>query len=122
MGKPEFGIKHYWLRFEFAPGRGQIHAHCLLIMDNMDMQKFVHEQLYDDKKAEIIKEWAEKQVGLSAAVPSEFDFNQPVAKEDHPAGSYLMEQEDLTKDAVKLAKCCQNHICTNYCMRKRHKM
>ena len=30
VGKDIFGIKHYWIRYEFAPGRGQIHAHYWL--------------------------------------------------------------------------------------------
>jgi len=31
VGKEIYGIERYWLRFEFAPGRGQIHAHILAI-------------------------------------------------------------------------------------------
>ena len=31
VGKKVFGIKHYWVRFEFAKGRGQIHVHMLAI-------------------------------------------------------------------------------------------
>jgi hypothetical protein len=33
VGKRIFKIKHYWLRFEFSPSRGQIHAHFLAITD-----------------------------------------------------------------------------------------
>ena len=29
VGKEVLGIEYYWLRFEFAKGRGQIHAHIL---------------------------------------------------------------------------------------------
>jgi hypothetical protein len=29
VGKEMFGIEHHWLRFEFAPGRGHVHAHIL---------------------------------------------------------------------------------------------
>ena len=29
IGAKIFHIKHYWLRYEFAPSRGQIHAHML---------------------------------------------------------------------------------------------
>ena len=31
VGRIVFGIKHHWGRFEFAPGRGQIHVHLLAI-------------------------------------------------------------------------------------------
>jgi hypothetical protein len=34
IGAKVFHIKYYWLRYEFAPSRGQIHAHMLAIHDN----------------------------------------------------------------------------------------
>jgi hypothetical protein len=34
IGTKVFHIKHYWLRYEFAPSRGQIHAHILAIHEN----------------------------------------------------------------------------------------
>ena len=34
IGKDLFGIKHYWIRYEFAKSHGQIHAHLLAITDN----------------------------------------------------------------------------------------
>ena len=34
IGAKVFHIKHYWLRYEFAPSRGQIHAHMLVIHYN----------------------------------------------------------------------------------------
>src|SRR5687767_10684758 len=46
IGSKVFHIKHYWLRFEFAPSRGQIHAHMLAIHDN----HFVMEPYYRYKK------------------------------------------------------------------------
>jgi hypothetical protein len=33
VGKKIFKIKHYWLRFEFTPSRGQIHVHILAISE-----------------------------------------------------------------------------------------
>ncbi len=37
VGKELIGIKHHWLRYEFAPSRGQIHAHMIVICDNKDV-------------------------------------------------------------------------------------
>ena len=31
VGKTIFKINHHWTRFEFAPSRGQIHAHMLAV-------------------------------------------------------------------------------------------
>ena len=39
LGAGVFGIKHYWVRYEFAPSRGQIHAHLLAICDKQDILK-----------------------------------------------------------------------------------
>ena len=46
VGKTIFGIDHYWVRFEFAPSRGQIHAHLLGISSKCDFQQ----QYFDLKK------------------------------------------------------------------------
>ena len=37
VGKEILDIKHFWVRSEFAPGRGQIHAHLLAIPNNHDI-------------------------------------------------------------------------------------
>ena len=34
VGRDVFGIAHYWMRYEFAPSRGQIHAHILAISND----------------------------------------------------------------------------------------
>ena len=122
VGKNVFKIKHYWLRYEFAPGRGQIHAHCLLIMDNQDLQRLVHHTTNDEQKAGLVKDWAESTVGLTAAIPPHLDFDEPIENEEHPSRFYLTETEDLQLDAIKFAKTTQNHVCTDYCMRKRRKV
>jgi hypothetical protein len=46
VGKDVFGIKHYWVRYEFAPGRGQIHAHLLAIPEDQS----IYELCYNDTK------------------------------------------------------------------------
>ena len=122
IGKNVFKIKHYWLRYEFAPGRGQIHAHCLLIMDNQDLQRLVKHARTVDKKAELLKDWAEDTVGLAAAIPPQYDFEGEIDKKDHPARYHLSDINNIQEDAVKLVKTCQYHICTDYCMRKRRKV
>ena len=66
VGKAIFGIKHYWVRYEFAPGRGQIHAHLLAIPEDQDIYRIA----YDVHKAEeegdsftratVFADWAKK--------------------------------------------------------------
>ena len=51
VGKAIFGIKHYWVRYEFAPGRGQIHAHLLAIPEDQSIYKSAH-ALYKQENGE----------------------------------------------------------------------
>ena len=41
VGKHAFDIKHCWVRYEFAPGCGQTHAHLLAITDDQSKGPFV---------------------------------------------------------------------------------
>jgi hypothetical protein len=58
-----FGIKHYWLRFEFAPSRGQMHAHVLGIHEDPDVLQEAH-RLRANKTLQAIylQDWAEKKL------------------------------------------------------------
>ena len=68
VGKHVFKIRHHWLRYEFAPGRGQIHAHMLAIADNMDIQQ----QYYDAQdnptlQATLLQSWVQDTFGMTAS-------------------------------------------------------
>ena len=49
VGKTVFRIKHHWVRYEFAPGRGQIHTHLVAIPDNHSIFKMCQLDLKKDK-------------------------------------------------------------------------
>ena len=49
IGAKVFHIKHYWLRYEFAPSRGQIHAHMFAICDNPKVMKPYYTNISDKK-------------------------------------------------------------------------
>lgn len=132
VGKIVFLVKHYWLRFEFAPGRGQIHAHCLLITNNIRIQKEAHAALrnaierdmsddFELERASIYQEWAEKRLCMTANLPSRYTTNTvPLnSKECHPASKRLREIIDIEEDGARFLYTTQNHVCTTYCMRKR---
>ena len=56
VGKDIFDIEHYWLRYEFAPGRGQIHCHLLAITKQKEMLKQYFSYGEDrDKQAEYLQ-------------------------------------------------------------------
>ena len=75
VGKKVLGIEHYWVRFEFAKGRGQIHAHLLAILRKDIMSKLQRRLKNKNNntpqyEAQVIAEWAEEQFGMTANMPS----------------------------------------------------
>jgi hypothetical protein len=130
VGKKAFGIKHYWLRFEFAPGRGQIHAHTLLILDNMATQEHIYKMrreadstiAADQYHASILEEWAKRHFAMTASIPSNTDLASDAPHgAKHPAAKTLssLGENEYRQDAADLLRTCQNHMCTMYCMRQR---
>ena len=73
VGKPVFGIKYYWGRFEFAKGRGQIHLHLLGIVENRKVQHQYYEcVLREDLKSgiQLLSKYAREELGLTAEHPA----------------------------------------------------
>jgi hypothetical protein len=115
VGKTIFKIDHYWLRFEFAFSRGQIHAHLLAICPSF---KQVFEQVSrindDDDKAAYLAEWAEKQLGYTSKVSQQLPENIP-----HPSSHSFTTIADTDKsrqlDFDNLRTTCHTHTCSAYC-------
>src|SRR5687767_8948126 len=58
IGAKVFHIKHYWLRYEFAPSRGQIHAHILAIHKNPRViEPYFNNSGNREKQAEFLHKW-----------------------------------------------------------------
>ena len=71
VGNIVFKIKHYWLRFEFAASRGQIHAHMLAISDHNKTFQIAHQLYHKDKRkeAEFLSHWAKETLGMTCNLP-----------------------------------------------------
>jgi hypothetical protein len=127
VGKSIFRIKHYWIRYEFAPGRGQIHAHLLAIPDDHSIYEYCHLDLQQangsEKRAQRMSEWAKEYLGLTATVSN--DFNELEATDPSPVSVRFTEIEDLPEmrdeDFQKLLKAVQIHECSGFCMRTKKK-
>lgn len=125
VGKDVFGIENYWVRFEFAPGRGQIHAHLLAIPKDQSIYKLCHvarkEKDGETKRAEYLAEWASEKFGLTASVDQDFD-SIVVDSEENPVKIRFSDvgqcDESLRKDVQGLMKFCQVHDCSGFCMRE----
>ena len=139
VGRDIFDIKHYWIRFEFAPGRGQIHAHLLAIPNNHDIYTLCHRDFKEEdgekRRADRLAEWAEAKFGLTATVDPDFDSkcigsesngdqctceSQPCSGSRNPVTlrfSDLTSDDEIHSDAQDLMYYCQTHTCSNFCMR-----
>jgi hypothetical protein len=80
VGKEIFGIRHYWCRLEFAKGRGQIHAHLLAIVQNEKLKRLQYQlnnpKITPQHEADLITEWAEDTLGMSASLPNNTMTNE----------------------------------------------
>lgn len=135
--KHVFGVNHYFVRFEFTEGRGEIHAHILCAANNLD----VYDRAYkcDDKvaKVKIFEEYATEVLGLTATHPATDD--QGCLIQDlvvAPEGSLsnesfknssmaattirMVEVSNDQVDKINLANAVQTHVCGDYCLRMKH--
>lgn len=128
VGKKLFGIKHYWVRYEFAPGRGQIHAHLLAISDDQT----IHSECYNDLKetnGHLLREnrlarWASENLGLTAWTDPGFGDHE-IGDDNNPVKIRFsdVDQNELARriDGQRLLQFCQVHECSGFCMKQNHK-
>lgn len=114
VGKQVLGIQHYWLRYEFAPSRGQIHAHLLAISNDKRIQYEMYKNKHDkSEQAHILSEWASKKCGLTA-MHTEIDKND---MDYNPVDIYFSQVDDINLDTDMLKQKVQIHDCSKYCLR-----
>jgi hypothetical protein len=137
FGKKVFGIEHYYVRFEFAEGRGEIHAHIIAVADNVSVFDRVHKCGDDnDEKIKILQEYAEKKLGLTAIHPATdsngnilrdlivepegiFSVSDVYKPSYSPCSKRMNEVTNLHTDAIQLINAVQTHKCSDYCMRNK---
>lgn len=125
VGKEIFGIKHYWVRYEFAPARGQIHAHLLAIPADHDIFELCHHDLQQDNgeqlRANRLAEWAETTFGLTASVDAKFEERNPEGSTSPASirfGTIADNDDAIMDDAYNLMHYCELHGCSQFCLRK----
>lgn len=112
-------------RYEFAPGRGQIHAHLLGIPRDRTLHVTLHETLKDAgskaTRADIVGQWAADAFGLTASVEEGFD-SLNVDETNTPVRIRFTDLEDdakaITADKQQLLKAVQIHDCSQFCMKQ----
>ena len=70
VGKTIFEISHHWTRFEFAPSRGQIHAHMLAVTGhNSLLQKAIDVYKSIPKMEAFLADWMQKSSKMTSELP-----------------------------------------------------
>lgn len=77
IGRNIFNIKHYYLRFEFAKGRGQIHAHMVAITTDLELLTEFYQvycvQKKEDLGACLMEEYVQNVLSLTEEFEIEVD-------------------------------------------------
>ena len=127
VGKVVFDITHYWIRYEFAPSRGQIHAHMICVSKDQSMQEAMY--ILRDKEneqAEVLSEWAHRKIQLSACYfTDENKSNNSIGKKEEGIKAVSMRYRDTCDtddDLRKLKDVVEMHQCNGYCLRESTKI
>jgi hypothetical protein len=120
VGKKIFGIKHFWVRYEFAPGRGQIHAHLLAISQDQDIYQLCHNDLKlpngKELRAQRLAAFVQKHYDMTACVHPEFE-GISVDEGREALSMRFLDINDHVSDIQKLTKAVMCHNCSGFCMR-----
>ena len=104
-------VTDWFVRFEFAKGRGEIHAHILAIAKT------------EGKRIQIFSQYAQDILGLTSTLPEtredvqQHDNINNMELTNNPAAHRLSSVTNYKHDIIVLCKTCQPHNCGNYCMR-----
>jgi hypothetical protein len=120
IGKQIFQIKHYYIRYEFAKGRGMIHAHILAITRDNGLcvefyKSYVQKKNYVEA-TKLLSEYARNQLGLTADLPivdNDDDINLP----SKGLESRFCECKNVVEDLHSLCMDCHIHECNKFCLR-----
>ena len=109
------------MRYEFAPSKGQIHAHILAIHDNPFVMKPYYESNKDKKKQEeLLYQWMTKELGLTASFPKSC-LDNTYDKNNHPSKNLYQDIiENKNEDFVSCLQKLQNYKCSAFYIQKCH--
>jgi hypothetical protein len=120
IGRDAFQIKHCYVRFEFAKGRGQVHAHMLAITKDNGISFEFYKEFFRNKNAEnrgteLLSEYARNQLCLTSDKPIR---SLPLTEHDVKAlKKGFCEISSIQDDLVDLCDECHCHTCNDFCLR-----
>jgi hypothetical protein len=114
--KTALGIEHYRGHVEFAPGRGAIHLHIVVIANDMAyLQDFFHAKTTEDKAA-VVNKYAREHLDMTADVDFNDDKQRRPEYQNSPIGKKYCKSPDQEEDVRQLAEDCMCHQCNKYCL------
>jgi hypothetical protein len=115
--KTALGIKHYWARVEFAPGRGQIHLHLLGIGKNKSYLYDFYRAKTEEEKAKIMEKYATNVLDMTSDVEVDEEHKTDTSADSiSPLKRRFCESVDHQEDSRLLCQECMVHKCDNYCL------
>jgi hypothetical protein len=117
IGKFVFGINHHWIRYEFAPGRGQIHAHVLCISNDRMLRRLTSIYSIDQEKMTKLGNYMRDEFGFDANLN---ESNTASCTSDSPMSVRFtsIPKKKRETDANLLLQKCQIHNCSGFCIKK----
>ena len=119
VGKDVFGISHYYCRFEFAKGRGQIHAHILAITKDTHLIYDVHKKMKEKNPqgaADILSSYARGRLDMTEELSDDTNKTHN-ANYVNPLLKKFSEINDIEEDGTNLCKEVHIHECNSFCLR-----
>ncbi len=114
--KTALGIEHYWVRVEFAPGRGAIHLHIGAIAKDMAyLQDFYHAKNAEDKAA-VVNKYAQEHLDMTADVDINNNKQRKPEYQHSPLGKRYCKSLNQDEDVRQLVEDCMCHQFNKYCL------
>ena len=120
VGKKVFGITHYWLRYEFTKGRGQIHGHLLGITSDLyllhDFYNLWENEKNKEQAAILLSEYVQERFDLSEELP-ETKTEIEVSNHENPISNPYNQITNNNDDKINCARSVHMHKCNKFCLR-----
>ena len=119
VGKTVFKIQHYYLRFEFTKGRGQIHAHMIAITSNYQFLNDYYCKATQNKTSEAVQVYADYARDVLSLTAEKPEIEKNEHKSESPLEGTFSTTKSIHNDLVHLVQQTHMHECNNFCMRYR---
>ena len=124
VGKDLYGIEHYWVRFEFAKGRGQIHAHLLAITKQNPYMVDYYKTKDESKKVQLVTSYVRNVLDMTADHPAMGDKDKLPSPEGTACirearkslNKRFSQATDEKEFLIQRLNATQYHMCNGYCL------